>query len=202
MAISIQVDTKEFNAALREYIKVSRRTLPEIVNKRAVNIAFKSIRWTRKARKSQINRDLKQKARIAPKAPIGAILVNYKAGQDGEKGFYGDKMKQQVERMKLARHSSAGYIKAGWLGAFRDLQPHAKVFRRPPRGLGSGNAAKKGFGRPAKRGINPTAEIVNQVEGAVKIGAPGLQRAMNADAADMAQFAAKRMQQDANKFKR
>ena len=121
MAVNVTIDTKEFNAALREYIKVSRRTLPEIVNKRAVNIAFKAIRYTPKARKSRINRDLKAKSRTNPKAPLGAILVNYNRGQKGEKGLYGSKMVSAIEDMKLGRHKSAGFIKSGWLGAVNDL---------------------------------------------------------------------------------
>lgn len=194
MAVEITVDTREFKAALREYIKVSRRTLPEIVNKRAVNIAFKAIRYTPKARKSRINKDLKQKSRTNPNAPLSAILVN--AGR--KPGLYGEDMKQAVEELRERRHKSLGFIKSGWLGAVNDLQPHAKVFRRAPR-VNLQNKPK-GYGRPARQGLNPTAEIVNQVAGAVKVGSPALQRAMNDDAADMKNFVAKRMQQDANRF--
>jgi hypothetical protein len=194
MAVELNIDTREFNAALRQYIKVSSRTLPEIVNKRAVNIAFKAIRYTPKARKSQITKDLKAKSNTNPKAPIGAILVN--AGR--KPALSGGDLKQAVENLKLGRHRSAGFIKSGWLGAVKDLQPHAKVFRRTPRVNVKGKP--KGFGRPARKGLNPTAEIVNQVAGAVKVGSSALQLAMNDDADDMRTFTAKRMQKDANKF--
>jgi hypothetical protein len=194
MAVELNIDTREFNAALRQYIKVSSRTLPEIVNKRAVNIAFKSIRHTPKAKKARIKRDLKVKSRTNPKAPLAAILVN--AGRNP--GLYGDDMKQAVEELKERRAKSIGFIKSGWLGAVNDLQPHAKVFRRTPRVNVKGKP--KGFGRPARKGLNPTAEIVNQVAGAVKVGSSALQRAMNDDADDMRTFTAKRMQKDANKF--
>ena len=198
MAVSIEIDTREFNAALREYIKVSKRSLPEIVNKRAVNICFKSIRFTPKARKSRIKRDLKQKSRINPKAPVGAILINKQRGEAGKPGRYGAEMAAAMERWEIKRNVSSGFIKSGWLGAVKDLAPHAKVFRRPPRV--EVKDKPKGYGRPARVGINPTAEIVNQVNGAVKVGAPALQRAMNADAADMKNYVARKMQQDASRF--
>ena len=194
MEVSITVDTREFNSALKEYIPYSKRSLAEIVNKRAVNIAFKSVRFTPSARKPRINRDLKQKSQIAPKAPLGAIL----AQKGRSPGFYGDDMKAAVEDLKLKRHRSVGFIKSGWLGAVKDLAPHAKMFRRPPRVNVKGKS--KGYGRPARAGINPTAEIVNQVQGAVKVGAPALNRALNADATDMRQYVAKKMQQDANRY--
>lgn len=198
MAVEITVDAREFNAALKEYIKVSKRSLTEIVNKRAVNIAFKSIRYTPKATQSRIKRDLKQKSRTNPKAPVGAILVNYKRGQAGKKGLYGSEMADAVENLRLGRERSSGFIKSGWIGAVQDLAPHAKVFRRPPRIVVKGRP--KGYGRPARQGINPTAEIVNQVAGAVKVGASALQRAMNEDAIDMRTYVAKKMQQDADRF--
>ena len=194
MAAEVKIDDREFQAALRDYMKVSRRTLAEIVNKRAVNIAFKSIRYTPKAKKSRINRDLKQKSRIAPKAPIAAILVNSKR----KPGLYGQDMVDAVEDLKVKRARTLGFIKSGWFGAIKNLQPHAKVRRRAPRVNIQGKP--KGYGRPARAGLNPTAEIVNQVPGANKIGSDALQRAMNEDAIDMKTFTAKRLQQDANKY--
>lgn len=198
MAVEITVDTREFNAALREYIKVSSRTLPEIVNKRAVNIAFRAIRHTPRATKSRIKRDLKQKSRTNPKAPLGPVLVNYNRGRAGKKGLYGPDMVDAVDQLQLGREKSAGFIKSGWIGAVQDLAPHAKVFRRPPRITVKGKP--KGYGKPARQGLNPTAEIVNQVAGAVKVGSAALQRAINEDAADMRNYVAKRMQQDANRY--
>lgn len=194
MAGEIKIDDREFKAALRSYMKQSRRTLAEIVNKRAVNIAFKSIRYTPKAKKSRINRDLKQKSLIAPKAPIGAILVNSKR----KPGLYGPSMIDAVEDLKVKRARTLGFIKSGWFGAIKDLQPHAKVRRRAPRLNLKGKP--KGYGRAARRGLNPTAEIINQVPGASEIGSSALQRAMNEDAIDMRTFTAKRMQQDAKKY--
>jgi hypothetical protein len=194
VAVNIQIDTKEFNSALRDYIKVSRRSIAEIVNKRAVNIAFKAIRHTPKALKSKINRELKAKSKLNPKAPLGAILVN----KGRKPGLYGEAMTSEIEALKQRRARTIGFIKSGWLGAVKDLQPHAKVFRRPPRVNVQG--PPKGYGKPARSGLNPTAEIVNQVAGAVKIGASALQRAINEDAIDMRDFTAKRMQQDANKY--
>jgi hypothetical protein len=198
VAVEVKIDTREFNAALREYIKFSKRSLAEIVNKRAVNICFRAIRHTPAARRPRINRDLRQKSRVAPKAQLGPILVNYNRGRAGKKGLQGKDMAAAVEKMRLARHASVGFVKSGWFGAIRDLQPSAKVFRRPPRVIIKGRP--KGYGKAARQGINPTAEIVNQVEGAVKVGRHALQRAMNEDALDMRGYVAKKMQQDADRF--
>lgn len=196
MAVKIDIDTREFNAALRDYVRHSSRSLAEIINKRAVNICFRAIRHTPAARKPTINRDLRQKSRVASKAPLGAIL----AQKGRNPGLYGDDMTAAVDTLKLKRHRSIGYIKSGWFGAIKDLQPHAKVFRRPPR-VNVSNSPK-GYARAAKPGINPTAEIINQVEGAITVGRAALQRAMNEDALDMRDYVARKMQQDAKRYNR
>jgi hypothetical protein len=194
VAAKVSIDTREFKAALAQYTRYSKRSLAEIVNKRAVNIAFKAIRHTPKTKKPSINRELRQKSRVAPKAPLGAIL----AQKGRNPGLYGDEMKKAVESLKAKKAASIGFIKSGWIGAVRDLSPHAKVYRRPPRVIVKGKP--QGFGRPARRGLNPTAEIVNQVAGAVKVGSAALQRAINEDALDMKTYVARKMNQDAKKF--
>lgn len=189
-----QVDTREFDAALRAYIPHSKRTFADIVNKRGVNVAFKATRFTQKARPSKIRRDMRRPSRNHPGAPLGAVLVN----KGRSPGLQGPDMRDAVDRLTRAKERSIGFIKSGWLGAVNDLQPHAKVRRRPPKVNVRGRP--QGYARPARPGIAPAAEIVNHVPGAAEIGAEGLQRALNADARDMAEYVARRMQADANKW--
>jgi len=198
MAVKVTIDDREFQAALKAYMKVSRRSLAEIVNKRAVNIAYKSIRYTPKAKKTKIRSDLKGMSSVHPKAPIAALIVNLNARNRKRKGYYGDKMREKIDKLIFIRQMKIGFIRSGFLGAVKDLQPLAKVRRRPPRVNVQGKP--KGYGTPARNGLNPTATIVNQVAGAVEVGSKAIQRAMQEDALDMRTFTAKRMQKDAKKF--
>ncbi|MGA0395483.1 MAG: hypothetical protein ACO3MW_15665, partial [Rhodospirillales bacterium] len=91
--------------------------------------------------------------------------------------------------------------KAGWFEAINDLRPHVKVKRKPPKNIrGDGAAKKLGMAKPAFSGVNPTAEIINRVNGAVKVGAKPLYRAIKADAADMMVYVKRKMQEEADKF--
>jgi hypothetical protein len=200
MAASITIDDREFQAALKAYMKVSRRSLAEIVNKRAVNIAFKSIKHTPAAGKRDINSELRSKSKRAPKqslARLRVIVINRKRDKEIPKG---KDLTAAANEVIKNRKKSIGYIKAGWLSAVQALQPHAKLRKRPPRLNDDGDATKLGYGKPARSGLNPTAIIANQVAGAVEVGSKAIQRAMQEDALDMRTFTAKRMQQDAKKF--
>lgn len=91
MAVKVTIDDREFQAALKAYMKVSRRSLAEIVNKRAVNIAFKSIKHTPAAGKRDINSELRAKSKRAPKqslARLRVIVVNRRKSKEIPEGKF------------------------------------------------------------------------------------------------------------------
>lgn len=209
MASGFSLDTSQFNRALAEYIRVSKRTLPEIVNKRSVNVAFLALRRTKSARPGRIERDLRRRVSVPGRKgrgrPPRAALLVQKGGKHSpfEKpspGLYGADMRAAIDLLIQKRQRTRAYIKSGFLKSARDIQRGLKgPSKRPPRNLNT-FSKQPGEGRKARPGLNPTAEIINYATGADKVAGPALQAALNADADDMKRFAAKRMQQDANKF--
>ena len=56
--ISFKVNSREFDSALRQYVMVSRRTIPEIVNNKAFFIARRAVVKTPKADLAAIDKTL------------------------------------------------------------------------------------------------------------------------------------------------
>ena len=211
MPTGITIDTKEFEAALAEYIKVSKRDFAYIINKRALNVAFHAIRQTPKARRVAIRQELMSPSRESPSAPIAALIINRQLGKAQAKfvhehkqksqqlrGLHGAEMRAAIQKLIKKRQNTIGYIRSGWLKAIHVLKRVTKDSKRPPRVNVFGRV--EGDVRPAKSGINPTAVIINSTRAAVKIGAAGLAKAIALDAADMREFTAKRLQKTANRF--
>lgn len=210
MAISVDVDTKEFRAKLQEYMKFTRKTLPEALNHRAVNIAFRAIRYTPSAKKGSVGAKLRQGSHIKPSVPLAAIMVQKYLGNKNKrysqsyKSFdtkHGSKpippaAKDFKQRMEAAvtdlinmRNWSRGFIKAGWLGAIRAMSAYHRVKRKGPKSVKAGpKALRLGKARVAVESFSPKAIIENYVPGAVKMGATALSRAMKDDVRDMSNY--------------
>jgi hypothetical protein len=207
----IEIDTTEFNQALKMYLKVSKRDLSYICNKRAINIAFIAMRKTPSARAQRIERDLRKKISIEgrkPKhqPPRAALLIasgSRKSGREKPKpGLYGAFMRSEIAKLIDKRKRSKAYVKSGWLKAIRDLRAAAKEKRRL-RPAGTRDFANPaGEGRAARPGINPTAEIINHAQAARKISGAALRHAFSVDAADMRNFAARQLRKRAQGFNR
>lgn len=206
----ITIDTREFQAALKLYARHSKRDLPYIVNKRAINVAFIAMRKTPSATAAKIKRDLRKRIAVdgrkgRKKPPLVALMINSGSsklrGEKPEKGLYGQAMATEIEEVIARRQRTRAYIKSGFLKTIRDIERRVPDRqKRQPRNVQT-FSRPAGAGKPAAFGINPTAEVINYATGARDIAGPALQAALAADAADMRKFTAKRMQQTANKFK-
>ena len=109
-------------------------------------------------------------------------------------------MADAIESLIDRRKRTRAYVKSGWLKSIRDIERAEKGrAKRPPRNV-QRFSRMPGQGKPARFGLNPTAEVINHATAATKIAGRALQQAINADAKDMRDFTAKRMQQTADKF--
>jgi hypothetical protein len=149
--IKVTVNTSELVRAIRDYEKYSSRSMPEIINGTAVDVAFKA------------NQSVKS-------AKVGAIK---KADQDGKlwhalaasgasrfgKTVKGQGNKEAAQRILSARNSARGYSKALFLKMAQDLGKTIKSALG--RGLPGNSAAKK-----AKEALICYAELT--VEGIEK----------------------------------
>tara|TARA_R100001463_G_scaffold36092_4_gene78170 strand:- start:6939 stop:7544 length:606 start_codon:yes stop_codon:yes gene_type:complete len=195
--MSMKLDTSEFQRALLKYIPTTKRDLPEIVNKRAINVAFKAIRFTPKAKPGKIRRALKLRARL--NAPLAALIVNKLQGKYGNKGYYGAEMKSEVEEFIKGKVRGIGYLKSGWLASAQQLARLAgmRVGRsRATKLYGDGDHGKAIKANP---GWTPTATIINLAEGIAKVGQMPLQRALNAEAKEILKHVERKMKKSARR---
>jgi hypothetical protein len=144
---NISVDTSEFDAAMKEYVKYSKRSAEEIVNNKALAIAIGSYKNTYSAEKSVIRNYLSQPSNISPTLRIADVLA-----MRGKSNFN----KKDIGRMGNAlikkRMAHTGSLKRSWLQALRDLSKVIKTKSFINRGLPYGS----GTGSPS-RGQKPIA---------------------------------------------
>lgn len=222
----------EFQATLRRYALVSKRTIPEICNKKALFIARGALWHTKKANKEAIRQELlalayiqktaasgktrkflKKSASVAG-APIAALLINWKRGQQGRAGLYGEAMKEAVKRFIGARTRTIAFIKSGWVPAIKTLSPlvknksgakpldpQARVYGKP-----------KGSAKPATAGLWRVAAIIENAIGAYgggkeqthhqraldEIGEPALEQAFADETKSMQDEIEKRLREAAD----
>lgn len=187
--VTFKVNDKEFQRTLKEYARVCKsRTIPEIVNTKAFFIARRAVVETEKADAGKIRAFFNK----GTQAIVGKI-INFRRGQRGEKGLYGDEMKEAQAMMKAARLRSVAFIKSGWLPAIKTLSklvPSKRGAARSEEGDRTGRAKivgqEKGKAKPATGGWLAKAIITNMADARhdtrnallVKGGA-GLQKAID-----------------------
>lgn len=225
MANETKLDVREFQRALVEYIPTTKKSLAQICNERALNIAARAIPPTPKAEKQKIEalgvvgytvlskkgtRLKRAKAILSVGGRMRDIYVArmIKRGEN-PKDLTAKEIADRVKRALGARLRSIGFIKSGWLPAMKRL------------GIAAGKQAKlrilgdsktvgrdKGYAIEAKPGFTPSATIVNMAgsltddngHALVKFGAPALQQAVNAEARELLEHTARKLQADANKI--
>jgi len=197
--ISFKVNSREFDSALRQYVMVSRRTIPEIVNNKAFFIARRAVVKTPKADLAAINA-------LKGSAFIGKI-INAQRGRRGEKGLYGKEMSKAVGMVLAARRRSIAFLKSGWLPAIRILAGVVKQKRgvaradRSPKIYG----VPKGTAIPAVNGFRVRAVIENAAnttrdhkDALIKYGEPALQKAFEFETQSMLDYMERKLKAAAN----
>lgn len=136
----MKLDFRKFNSTLDEYAKIHRnRTMPEIVNKKALFISRGAIRETNRPSKSDIQNGLgkvvydiartksgrgKRVLSLGKNsAPIAAMLINFRRGKMGKPGLFGDEMNQAIKRLVGKAQSARAFLASGWIPAVKKLSP-------------------------------------------------------------------------------
>jgi len=218
MSANLQIDTREFDKALKEYVATTSRTLAQAINSKAGDLASRAYQGTAKADRQKIA------------AELGATLGRVK-GKSG-KLLKGNRVTVGSDKSKLARArslfvaqlrrlgqlenttgltaklpgwikkrvGSGGFLAAGWIPAMRTF---IKASGGAPRVKG------RGFGRATKARdvLNPVAILENNstpLENRPKAEAiivKALSNAFVLVTADMEQYLANKAQQAANTVK-
>jgi len=193
MAQIKNVDTEMFDRTMLKYIKVAKRTLPEVLNTKGYWVARNAIRLTHKASKDKIRYFTDNWKRSS-----STIIKMFK--------LQGKKFKPKTYQTKLKkfRTRSIGYLRSGWIPALRALGGWAKQ-SRTYKGVRM-KGRQKGKVKMAKKTWSSHCTITSmvghsrhQAKAAKKYVKPALQKAMNREAQEMAKYILKKYKEAAKK---
>lgn len=175
--LNFDTDLTEFESALRLYQDATNKAVPDILNRAAVNIAFKAMAKTKMTPVSKIRKhDPTKRPEKRNTRLLYAVTAKARAGStDGGR----------AAKEFAKRNSSRGYIKAGWAAVIRLAGKSSRVEPSPAMLQDSEFNAATVFKR--------AAEIANGAKGAEKVGLPALQAAVKIVSKDMETYALKKM---------
>jgi hypothetical protein len=180
-APQFKLDYREFNSTLEKYRDFHRkRSVPQIVNKKALYIARGAIRETQRPDKATIQKSLGQRifdlvrtksgrSRRTLKAgnlsaPLAALIVNYRRGQKNEKGLYGGEMKKAINSLVTHAIRARAFLASGWIPAVKKLSPLVRGKGDMPPDDSDARKIKNPSGRAVPATNNSTysvAQIIN-----------------------------------------
>lgn len=185
MATKLEVNMDEFRRELARYAAISRKTLPQIINDKALWIAAGAWKATKKATEAAITADIGGQRSFYTKSG------KRRSGKSGQRGvLQTDKPRARSIVVGLLRHRgqwpvdagvvekmsksllgkrvrAIGYLRTGWGQAIKTLvrfassQARASASQQMTQGK---RLSQKGTAYPATDGWNPTAKIVNKLD--------------------------------------
>ena len=205
-ATAVRVDTSEFSAAMREYMRHSKRDFSEVLNQKGYSISMAAAKpCTKRASKAKIRSDLR-------KVNIYA-LTQLRQRQLGRAPFPREELRDAAKKYKQERIDAAGFLAAGWLSA---VAVFARAIRKEPKEHAKKFLARFGYfrdGRPTGSGIAcrpswfPRAELSNMAfsrytstDRGKEFAASGLGMAISQEVKRMAEHLAKKLQTSANRY--
>lgn len=171
-AVSMTMNTGDFNRVLRQAFAQSSRTFPEFINGQALRLASFAQSQTQRADASKIAATLGQTSTQIANLKTGARLkkskrvytaqasldmyriLNWRRVRAGKAPLGGKAMSKPARKFRAASLRSSAYIASGWIWATKTL---AKVvgYRDAQRSAGAKIGGKpKGYAKPATTTIN------------------------------------------------
>jgi len=184
-------DQRKFDEALAEYIKVSSRTLTEIVNTKLYFIGRQAIWNTSKADAYQIKQQLggiisvnrltkagktvrKRQLQLVTSsrtaAPLAALIIQKRFAKRGDPSpFFGRTRAQGIAAMNRlvrqllgSRMRSLAFIKSGFVPGVKALAPFADKTGQPATDESAKQIGQaKGEAIPAKESFSPEGQLAN-----------------------------------------
>ena len=219
--MSLRINQAAFRRQLRRYAKVNRRSFKEIVNAKALDMAFHALKHTdaasasaieyklgaigNKVSKSRKTGQLRKGKRILKADSFAARIVNSRRKKAGKALIWGKELEKAAQKLINMRVRAVKFLKSGWLPAIKKLSYAVdRRDRRPwPKGLSKGKARPKGWGRPAKAELRPEAWVANSATNNSRLAISkieaGLSRGMAASIADMTVYIERKLGRDYKK---
>lgn len=145
MRPTVTVDTSRFDAAWKEYLPKTKRSLADAVNARTFFLMLrlycllppKSPQQARNKILDYYNRpiggqrfDKKTGKRVGRSRQLRLVhlIAQAKNAKAGNKGLYGEDMKEAAAKLRRRAAGSVGYLKSAVVKAIRKLQPSFRQF--------------------------------------------------------------------------
>lgn len=219
--MSLKINQAAFRRELRQYARVNKRSFREIVNAKALDMAFHALKHTdsanpgaieyklgavgNKVSKNRKTGALRKGKRILKDDSFAARIVNSRLKKAGKPLIWGKELEKAAQRLINMRVRAVRFLKSGWMPAIKKLSYKVdRRDRRPwPKGLSKGKAAPKGWATPAKEELRPEAWIANSATNsapaAIRKVEAGLSRGMAAAVADMRVYIERKLGRDYKK---
>ncbi len=170
-------EMRKLRFELERRMKTTKKTLAEVVNYTAQDMAFKAVGATAAASREEIAQKLGQignqisftkkgkmkrkKPRLIKEDSYAARIINSLRLKAGEKLLFGEAMEKAVNAFINSKQRAVGFVKSGWIASIRELASRtgSKV-RLNFRGVKQ-YGRPKGYATPAKDDIRPEATIGN-----------------------------------------
>lgn len=221
MSASIGIPPAEMaklRATLRKYSEVSKKTEAQIVNDKALDLAFKALQQTDKANKDQIAQEMGQigvavkfskksgrfraSKRILADDSFAARIINSRLFKKGKPLLFGKDLEKAAAKMTASRIKATSFIRSGWLGAANRLRATVGG-RRQNAGDSQIRGDPKGDAKAARPALMPVAEIINfatkDSPKARAVAHRGLMKAIPIVIADMEKYIERKMQEATDK---
>lgn len=182
--MSIKVDTRSFEKALKEVLLNTSRDMPTVLNGHAIAVITKAAALTPKADKASIPFKLYAEAANSKGKPTSIIYMILNARRKAGKGLNNDQMRTAAKKLIDKRAASIGYTAyAGWQAALLAMGGRGFGRGKPQKGFAASGAAQ-GRGRPATTG-SLRAIFSNTAPWIEHIGTEPLRRALRMEEANM-----------------
>ena len=184
----LTLDTRDFERALLNYASATDKDMADVLNRAGRNIAFRAAQFTTPAQPARIRADI-----LAHEGLLEALTSR----RLKKKGVRAENFKTEMKKTLAIRMSSARYLRAAWAEAIAKFGGAFKGKKM----RGASALVKKA------NAVSLLAEItalVNEPTSAKADSAeakmmPALQEAVDFVGADMLEYAAKKMQDNAKK---
>jgi len=208
--MTVKVDTSSFDRAYRDYVSFSKKSLPEIANKVAFEVAKISTTTTKITPKEQIASELNKAGNNG--APIAALIVNRDRKAKGKKGLFGERMQKAMETLIKKRQRGSKFVASGWIAAVKAMAPFVRAKGGAP--MPTGKAKSSLGGAQGARNVmdRVSASIWNNVLGGKGAGSKparvtevekqGLAKAISLKQADMLVYIQRKLNEGAQRFNR
>jgi hypothetical protein len=204
LSLKCKIDTLEFERALGEYMKHTRKDLAFVINKKALDITLHAAGQTPKAEKFKITA-IRDKPWFWPYVVkrIKGEGVTVQAGRRGNRTtflvqgkFRRSHLGKVARQIINSRVRAITFLRSNWFPAARKLASAVGGSLR----IGTGKKGKLGDAIVARPALRVFAQIENAAPGIVKMGSAALQQAFNIVAKDMGEYSARKLQETADKF--